>query len=86
MYHITNLHIATQAQVPECYNVEYLGKTTLTKSLSPKEDDVELFLSSSEKLRKATLSFGVSDCMPVCLSAPPALSHGRTRLSLDGFL
>ena len=38
----------------------------------------ERFLGAFAKLRKATVSFVMCVCLPVCL-------HGTTRLSLDGF-
>jgi hypothetical protein len=40
------------------------------------------FLGIFEKLRKATINFVMSVCMPVCLSVSPP---GTTRLPLKGF-
>jgi hypothetical protein len=54
------------------------------------EDRDVIFLGAFAKLRKTTINFVLSVCLPACLSVrPPARPsvrcRGTTRLPLDGF-
>jgi hypothetical protein len=63
-----------------CYAEALVGLRQNDEGLTT--ENVLSFLGAFAKLRKATISFCLSDCLSVC---PSVHRHGTARLPMDGF-